>query len=178
MSCFRGRRQRRRGKGGKGSKKGVKKEESPFPPRAPHAFCCHAAPSLPRVVGKSPPPSFLGDRRGSSSSNSVGVRVRRRDSGVDGGSEGSSNRGRGGPGDRGSLGGSPGRVQGGFEPALPGLGAPPRAHAAHGHVRGDGAAAPGGAAVRGRRAQAREHDVATGRGGMVRGEEKRKRKGE
>jgi hypothetical protein len=147
--------------------------------RAPHAFCCRCcflfSPSRREVS-----PSFLGDRRGNSSrrDSGGGVRVSCRDSGVDGGRDGGSNGGRGGVGDRGGFGGSPGPVQGGVGPALVELGAPSRAHAAHGDVRGGGAAAPRGAAVRCRRAQAREHDVATVRGGMVRGEGERKRKGE
>ena len=126
-----------------------------------------------RSSSKSTPPSTTTTSRSSNggSSNSGGVHASCCDSGVDGGSEGSSSRGRGGLGDRGGFGGSPGLAQMGGEPAIVELGARSRAHAAHGHVRGDGAAAPRGAAP-GRRAQAQEHDVgsvvargAVGRGG-------------
>ena len=171
---------RTRRRRGKVEKKWCKRKKSrPFPPRAPHAFCCRCcflfSPSRREVS-----PSVLGDRRGNSSrrDNGGGVRVSCRDSGVDGGSDGGSNGGRGGLGDRGGFGGSPGPVQGGVGPALVELGAPSRAHAAHGDVRGGGATAPQGAAIRCRWAQAREHDVAMVRGGVVRGEGKRKRKGE
>jgi len=177
LSCFRGTRQG--GKAGKGNKKVVKKEESPFPPRAPHAFCCQCC-SLFSPSRREVSPSFLGDRRGSSCRRDSGgsVRVSCRDSAVDGGSDGVSNGGRSGLGDRGGLGGSPGPVQGGVGPALVELGAPSRAHAAHGDVRGGGATAPRGAAICCRRAQAREHDVAMVGGGMVREEGKQNRKGE